>query len=87
MSRSPQEILSQEFLQTRAKILEVAAFYDRLACHPDGRPQDDDIDNPALQQLQAACRILTDDQADKAARVQLLFSREFNPQWRAQFGI
>ncbi len=82
MPRTATEILSQEFLLTRAKILEVAAFYDRLGQFPDGAPSPQQ-----LELLSAACRILTDDQSDKAARVQLLFSREFNPQWRDEFGI
>ena len=30
MSRTAQQVLEQEFLQTRAKILELAAFFDRL---------------------------------------------------------
>ncbi len=87
MSRSAQEILSQEFLLTRAKILEVAAFYDRLSCQQVAGQQGASADDPAMQQLQAACRILTDEEDNKAARVQLLFSREFDPQWREQFGI
>ncbi len=82
MPRSPIEILSQEFLQARAKILELAAFYDRLAA-PDGSLSE----QRQLQRLNAACCILTDEQPDKASRVQLLFSRDYNPQWRDEFGI
>ena len=82
MPRSPAEILSQEFLLTRAKILEVAAYYDRLGQEP-GKA----ADPRQLELLGGACRILCDEQADKAARVQLLFSREFNPGWRDEFGI
>ncbi|MEO8270674.1 MAG: hypothetical protein ABI557_13205 [Aureliella sp.] len=82
MPRSPSEILSQEFLQTRAKILEVAAFYDRLGQVPDSADQQRQLDL-----LNSACAILTDDQPDKAERVQLLLSRRFNPGWRDEFGI
>lgn len=82
MPRSPAEILSQEFLQTRSKILEVAAFYDRLGPSPEKG-----ADQRQLELLSGACRILNDDHPDKAARVQLLFSREFDAGWRDKFGI
>lgn len=82
MPRSPTEILSQEFLLTRAKILEVAAFYDRL-----GQVPDNAAEQRQLELLNKACAILNDDQPDKTARVQLLFSRDFNPGWRDEFGI
>lgn len=82
MPRSPAEILSQEFLLTRAKILEVAAFFDRL-----GQVSDNAAQQRQVELLNGACAILNDDQPDKAARVQLLFSRRFNPGWRDEFGI
>ena len=82
MPRSPAEILSQEFLLTRAKILEVAAFYDRLGQVPDSAGE-----QRQLKLLKSACAILDDDQPDKAARVQMLFSRDFKPGWRDEFGI
>jgi|JRYE01.1.fsa_nt_gb hypothetical protein len=82
MPRSPTEILSQEFLLTRAKILEVAAFYDRLGQLPESAAE-----QRQLKLLNDACAILNDDQPDKAARVQLLFSHRFNPGWRDEFGI
>lgn len=82
MPRTAIDILSQEFLLTRAKILEVAAFYDRLGQLPENAPN-----RQQLELLDGACRLLTDDQPDKAARLQLLFSRQFNPQWRDEFGI
>lgn len=82
MSRSPSEILAQEFLQTRAKILEIAAFYDRL-----GDTASAELDCRQLELLQRGCQILDDDQPDKAARVQLLFSCAYEEKWREQFGI
>ncbi len=82
MSRSPSEVLTQEFLQTRAKILEIAAFYDRL-----GNASSAELDGRQLELLQRGCQVLNDDQPDKAARVQLLFSCDYQENWREQFGI
>lgn len=82
MSRTSSEILSQEFLQTRAKILEIAAFFDRLDVDELA-----ESDSGSLQLLSDGCAILNDSQPDKAARVQLLFSRQYDPQWRKQFDL
>ncbi|QDV21773.1 hypothetical protein [Aureliella helgolandensis] len=82
MQRTSSDVLSQEFLQIRAKILEIGAFFDRLAeagASPD-QPQ-------PKQLLDQGCAILTDDEPDKAARIQLLFSREYDADWRDKFGI
>lgn len=82
MPRSASEVLEQEFLQIRAKILEIAAFYDRLAEAPAS-----DLSESQLALLQNGCGILTDSEEDKAARVQLLFSREYDASWREKFAI
>lgn len=82
MPRSVREVLDQEFLQIRAKILEIAAFYDRL-----DEAEHSDIDASQLATLQAGCGILNDSEKDKAARVQLLFSREYDSAWREKFAI
>ena len=82
MSRTAREVLDHEFLEIRAKILELAAFFDRLE-------QADSSDLPAekLDLLRQGCGLLNDSEPDKAARVQLLFSREYDPEWRKQFSL
>ena len=82
MPRSASEILAQEFLRARAKVLEIAAFQDRLG-EADGEVGGD----PQAELLRRGYAILADDRGDKAARVQLLFSREYDEAWRQQFGI
>ena len=82
MPRTATEVVSQEFLQTRAKILELAAFFDRL-----NQPLQGPAEQRQVTLLQQACEILNDDSPDKAARVQLLFSRQYQPSWREEFGI
>ncbi|GAB5403055.1 MAG: hypothetical protein Aurels2KO_12860 [Aureliella sp.] len=82
MTRSANEILDAEFLQVRAKILEIGAFFDRL--EEAGR-----ADSEKLAQLKSACEMLTDESSGKkkAAQIQLLFSREYDASWRDAFGI
>ncbi len=82
MTRSAREVLEQEFLQVRAKTLEIAAFFDRLHA-----AEVSDIDHSQLDLLEQGCRILSDDKHDKAARVQLLFSRAYEADWREKFSL
>lgn len=81
-TRSAREVLEQEFLQVRAKILELAAFFDRLT-----EAEASDVDQRQLELLQQGCQILNDAEEDKAARLQLLFSREYDAEWREKFSI
>jgi hypothetical protein len=88
MPRSANEVLEQEFLQIRAKILEIAAFYDRLdeadaSQTQEGMPEI----SQKLDLLKEGCRELVDNEPGKAARVQLLFSREYDEAWRQKFSL
>ena len=85
MARTSKEILEQEYLQTRAKLLEVAAFFDRLQTAPAAELTP--ADRVRLDQLIAAVRLLDDEQGDKAARLQMLFSRQYEADWRDQFAL
>lgn len=89
MARTASEIIEQEFLQTRAKLLEVAAFFDRLDASGDSTIAGSaaEKDQERLRLLKAGVELLNDDQGAKAARLQLLFSREYDAQWREQFGL
>ncbi len=77
-----QQILDREFLELRAKILELAASFDRLD-RASGAVEDD----PRYRQLQQALQALSPGQRDRAKQVQLLFSRDYQEDWRKQFGI
>ena len=82
MPRTAREVLDQEFLQIRAKILEVAAFFDRLS-----EADASDVNQQQLELLQSGCRILDDGDMDKAARLQLLFSRDYESDWREKYAL
>ena len=76
------EVLDREFLEIRAKILEVAASLDRL-----DRGEGDIRSDDRYQQLCQGIEILKESDVDRAERVQTLFSLPYDPQWRADFGI
>ena len=76
------EVLQREFLEIRARLLQVAASLDRL-----GRADGSVADDPRLAKIHEALAILADGQPDRAERIQLLFSREYDADWQATFKL
>ena len=77
------EILEREFFEIRAKILEIAAAFDRL-----DRAIGNVSDDSRLKLVEEALRVLQQvDRQDRAEQIQLIFSREYNDQWQTEFGI
>jgi hypothetical protein len=77
------EILDSEFLQVRARILEVAAAFDRMD-RATGEIQTDE----RFKLLQQALQLTLDaNDPSRAEQMQLLFSRDYDPAWREHFGL
>ncbi len=73
------EMLDREFLEIRRRLLEVAASLDRFdACDGAAAARKDF----RMDQLMQAARLITDGQADRATRVQMIFSLPYDEQWR-----
>jgi hypothetical protein len=71
-------VLDRAFLETRCKILEIAASLDRIdrapephGVHPDRR----------LAQIRQALEALLEPGPGRAETIQLLFSDEYDPHW------
>lgn len=79
-----QQILDREFLEIRAKILEVAAALDRLE-----RAEGDVSLDPRMALLGDAIDVIAQRQSDpiRAEKIQLLFSREYDEKWLESFAI
>lgn len=75
-------VLDREFLEMRAKILELAASFDRL-----DRGEGGINDDRRMELIREALKLLEDPNAGRAERIQLLFSREYSGSWRNEFGI
>ncbi len=75
-------VLDREFLQIRAKILELAASFDRFD-RGDGSVDDD----PRLRRIQEALDVLRESKTDRAEQIQLVFSRAYEDDWQKQFGM
>jgi hypothetical protein len=76
------QVLDAEFLQIRAKILELAAALDRLD-RGDGEVADD----PRMRLVAGGLSILREDEPGRAERMQLLFSQAYEDGWRKRMGI
>ncbi len=74
--------LEREYLEMRARILELAACMDRLDRAEGG---DSIASDPAHQRLVQAMNIVIDSKPDRAERVQLLFSRAYESDWQQKF--
>src|SRR5258706_10392447 len=76
------EVLNREFLEIRAKILEVAAAFDRL------ERGDGDVNNdPRVARLREALKVLSQAKPDRAEQEQLVFSRPYDEQWQRSLKV
>ena len=76
------ELLDREFLEVRAKLLQVAASFDRFD-RADGSVGDD----PRMAKIREALQVLSGSDADRAEQLQLIFSREYQEGWQEKFQI
>ncbi|MCA9124185.1 MAG: hypothetical protein H6822_20115 [Planctomycetaceae bacterium] len=76
------QVLDREFLEIRAKLLELAASFDRLN-RADGVISDD----PRLSLIREAIDALLADADDRAEQVQLIFSLHYDDEWQKKFDM
>jgi hypothetical protein len=79
---SASQTLEREYLAMRAKVLELAASFDRIQ-----RSEGGGISDARWKKLEQGVRILLEAEDGRAERVQLLFSREYSKTWREGLGI
>jgi hypothetical protein len=84
-SRELTDVLNRDFLETRCKILEVAAALDRLDRAP-GRTGEHHPDR-RLAQLRQAIEALLEPGPGRAETVQRLFSLEYDSHWRETYRL
>ena len=85
--RAADQILDESFLEVRAKLLEVAATLDRIdRSAEEGSPLMDQ-NKPRRASIDDAIRILLSDGPDRAERLQRLYSREYEADWRKQMQL
>ncbi|SMP47148.1 hypothetical protein SAMN06265222_102249 [Neorhodopirellula lusitana] len=87
-SQPAETVLNESYLETRAKLLEVAAVLDRIdrSASTSGTPLPAD-GQQARGKLIGAVEILLQDTPNRAEKIQQLFSREYDPAWRQTLGL
>ena len=84
--REAHEVLERDFLETRCRILDIAAALDRLdraAVNPVDHPYPD----RRLTQVRQAIEALLEPGPGRSETVQRLFSLEYDPEWRATLNV
>ena len=76
------EVLDREFLQLRAKLIDLAAALDRI-----DRAEGSVADDPRLEKIRRALQILAGDTSGRAEELQLLFSLPHQDDWQKDCGL
>jgi hypothetical protein len=71
------QVLDREFLTMRAKLLDLAAAFDRI-----DRAEGSVAGDPRFEQLRRSFEIIAGDASNRAERFQMLFSLPYDPNWR-----
>jgi hypothetical protein len=79
---SASDVLNREFLEVRARLLQVAAALDRLD-RADGSVADD----PRFQNIHRVLEVLRGASPKRAEQVQMILSRPYSPKWQESFEI
>ncbi len=81
-TRTAAEVLDRDFLETRGKILELAAAldrFDRAPGHSHAAP------DRRLAQIRAGLEALLEPGPGRAETVQILFSDDYDADWQRRF--
>ena len=78
--RTADEILDDSFLDVRCRLLDLAAALDRIDA-----AGEIEIGVEKRRRIDDAIELLGGDREDRAAAMQMLFSRDYDPQWRERF--
>jgi hypothetical protein len=78
-SISGKAALDRHFLEARSKALDLAAILDRIGR---GGGETQVREDGRLKQLRAALTAILDGGADRAQRVQMIFSLEYDAKWK-----
>ncbi len=73
------QMLDREFLEIRRRLLDVAAALERIE-RADG--YDEVRSAPHMAMLREAARVLIDEAPNRAERVQMVFSDDYDEAWR-----
>lgn len=74
------QVLNREFLEIRCRLIDIGAALDRIDRSPDAGAA---LDDPRYLQLRKALVLLATDSPDRAQQLQMVFSDDYDPNWRS----
>jgi hypothetical protein len=83
-ARDTTEVLNRDFLETRNRILEIAAALDRIDRAPNRAGEAPDR---RLALLRQGIEALLEPGPGRAETIQRIFSLDYDPGWRTSFGL
>jgi hypothetical protein len=83
-TRDAAQVLDHDFLEARAKILELAASLDRIDRAPARQGEQPDL---RLCQLRQGIEALLEPGPGRAETVQRIFSLDYEPNWRVTMSV
>ena len=84
--REASQVLDRDFLETRARILDVAAALDRLDRAPVPAGEGPPLDR-RLTQIRRAIESLLEPGPGRSETVQRLFSLDYDPEWMTTLAV
>lgn len=84
MSAPAEEVFRDHFLETRCKLLDIAANLDRLDA-ADGQLNEEDAE--LRGRIDDALIVLRSNSKDRAAQIQQIFSRTYDAGWRRKMEL
>ena len=76
------EVLDREFLEVRAKLLQIGATLDRI-----DRASGSVVDDSRMHLIQRALDLLKDHAGDRAEQIQMIFSRAYEDDWQSKYDM
>lgn len=76
------EVLDREFLEIRAKILEIASALDRI-----DRAEPAQGADSRMERIRQGLHVVSGSQPDRAEQIQLIFSLPYDDAWRKTFSL
>ena len=83
-NRDAMQVLDHDFLETRSKLLEVAAILDRIDRAPARHGEHPDV---RMYQLRQAIEALLEPGPGRAETVQRIFSLDYDSNWRERMNV
>jgi hypothetical protein len=82
MTPTAPQVLDREYLAIRSRLIDLAAALDRI-----DRAEGPVAADPRIEKIHRSLDVLAGAAADRAERVQIVFSLPYKADWRKEYGV